>query len=152
MVTAAMKRPSERRWSRKWPPYCLIFDTETTLDPAQKLNFGARELGFLDRLALLVDQQWNWRQNQALARRVRASRLKGTACVGEHRLPRRTRTEQECDPCARSRLGMGQEPRTHFRTWPYRRGQELCFFGPGAESVSMATRCTTRGAQRYSVT
>jgi hypothetical protein len=32
---------SDGRWSRKWPTYCLIFDTETTLDPAQKLNIGA---------------------------------------------------------------------------------------------------------------
>src|SRR3989449_10507454 len=47
----------------------------------QEQDEAARELSFLDRLALLVDQQWNWRQNQALARRVRASRLKGTACV-----------------------------------------------------------------------
>src|SRR5947207_1451336 len=39
------------------------------------------ELGFLDRLALLVDQQWNWRQNQALTRRVLAARLRGAACV-----------------------------------------------------------------------
>src|SRR5438132_14346873 len=31
----------DRRWSPKWPRYCLIFDTETTLDPAQKLNLGA---------------------------------------------------------------------------------------------------------------
>src|SRR5246127_1745327 len=46
----------------------------------QEQDESARELSFLDRLALLVDQQWNWRQNQALARRVRASRLKG-ACV-----------------------------------------------------------------------
>jgi hypothetical protein len=30
----------DKRWSRKWPAYCLIFDTETTLDPAQQLNFG----------------------------------------------------------------------------------------------------------------
>jgi hypothetical protein len=34
------KSQSDRRWSPKWPRYCLIFDTETTLDPAQKLNFG----------------------------------------------------------------------------------------------------------------
>jgi len=47
----------------------------------QEQEEGARELSFLDRLALLVDQQWNWRQNQALTRRVRASRLKGAACV-----------------------------------------------------------------------
>jgi hypothetical protein len=31
----------DRGWSPKWPKHCLIFDTETTLDPAQKLNFGA---------------------------------------------------------------------------------------------------------------
>jgi hypothetical protein len=35
------KEPWDKRWSPKWPKYCLIFDTETTLDPAQKLNFGA---------------------------------------------------------------------------------------------------------------
>src|SRR5439155_1223681 len=42
---------------------------------------ATRELNFLDRLALLVDQQWNWRQNQALTRRVLAARLRGAACV-----------------------------------------------------------------------
>src|SRR5262250_1406259 len=47
----------------------------------QEQDEATREVSFLDRLALLVDQQWNWRQNQALARRVRASRLRGAACV-----------------------------------------------------------------------
>src|ERR1700730_948670 len=47
----------------------------------QEQDESARELSFLDRLALLIDQQWNWRQNQALARRVRASCLKGAAWV-----------------------------------------------------------------------
>lgn len=34
---------SKKKWDRhclKWPPFALVFDTETTLDPAQKLNFG----------------------------------------------------------------------------------------------------------------
>ena len=31
------------------------------------------------RMALLVDRQWTWRQNQVLTRRLQASRLKG-AC------------------------------------------------------------------------
>ncbi len=31
--------------------------------------------------ALLIDQQWNWRQNQALTRRVIAARLQGATCV-----------------------------------------------------------------------
>jgi len=47
----------------------------------QEHDGGTRELSFLDRLALLIDQQWTWRQNQILARRLRASRLKGSPCV-----------------------------------------------------------------------
>jgi DNA replication protein DnaC len=47
----------------------------------QEREESARELSFLDRLALLVDHQWTWRQNQILARRLRASRLKGSPCV-----------------------------------------------------------------------
>lgn len=35
------KNSWDRRPTRKWSRYCLIFDTETTLDPSQKLNFGA---------------------------------------------------------------------------------------------------------------
>jgi DNA replication protein DnaC len=34
-----------------------------------------------DRLALLIDRQWTWRQNQVLARRLHTSRLKGAAYV-----------------------------------------------------------------------
>src|SRR5262249_7159473 len=37
---ARAKDTWDRRWSPKWPKHCLIFDTETTLDPAQRLNFG----------------------------------------------------------------------------------------------------------------
>jgi DNA replication protein DnaC len=47
----------------------------------QEREESARELSFLDRLALLIDQQWTWRQNQILARRLRVSRLKGSPCV-----------------------------------------------------------------------
>jgi DNA replication protein DnaC len=47
----------------------------------QEQDEGARELSFLDRLALLIDQQWTWRQNQVLARRLRSSHLKGSPCV-----------------------------------------------------------------------
>ncbi len=47
----------------------------------QEQDATAQELSFLDRLALLVDQQWNWRQNQALARRLKVSRIRGLACV-----------------------------------------------------------------------
>jgi DNA replication protein DnaC len=49
----------------------------------QEQDPGARELSFLERLALLVDHQWNWRQNQALARRLHGAKLRGNACVEE---------------------------------------------------------------------
>jgi DNA replication protein DnaC len=49
---------------------------------AQEQDPAARELSFLERLGLLVDQQWTWRENQALARRLHAAKLKG-ACVEE---------------------------------------------------------------------
>jgi hypothetical protein len=38
---------------------------------AQEQDPSARELSFLERFGLLVDQQWNWRENQALSRRLR---------------------------------------------------------------------------------
>src|ERR1700692_249097 len=48
----------------------------------QEQDPASRELSFLERLGLLVDQQWTWRENQALARRLQAAKLKG-ACVEE---------------------------------------------------------------------
>src|SRR5439155_24206573 len=49
----------------------------------QEQDRGARELSLLERLALLVDHQWNWRQNHALARRLHGAKLRGNACVEE---------------------------------------------------------------------
>ena len=46
---------------------------------AQQQDPAAGELSFLERLGLLVDQQWTWRENQALARRLHAAKLKGAA-------------------------------------------------------------------------
>lgn len=48
---------------------------------AQEQERAMNELSFLERLALLVDQQWSWRENQALRRRLKAAKLRGAACV-----------------------------------------------------------------------
>jgi DNA replication protein DnaC len=51
---------------------------------AQEQDPSARELSFLERFALLVDQQWNWRENQALSRRLKSAELRPpNACVEE---------------------------------------------------------------------
>lgn len=47
----------------------------------QEQDPAARELSFLERLSLLVDQQWNWRENQALGRRLKNAKLGTNACV-----------------------------------------------------------------------
>ncbi len=47
----------------------------------QQEDPGSAQLGFEERFGLLVDRQWNWRQNRALERRIRDARLQGTACV-----------------------------------------------------------------------
>jgi DNA replication protein DnaC len=56
----------------------------------QQQDPTVQELGFMERLSLLVDQQWNWRQNQALDRRLKTAKLRGNACVEDidYRTPR----------------------------------------------------------------
>ena len=48
---------------------------------AQEQDPSARELSFMERFGLLVDQQWNWRENQALGRRLKNAKLRVNACV-----------------------------------------------------------------------
>src|SRR5271169_2318765 len=48
---------------------------------AQEQDPGVRELSFVERLSLLVDQQWNWRENQTLTRRLKSAKLRHNACI-----------------------------------------------------------------------
>src|SRR5436190_8492333 len=50
---------------------------------AQEQDPATAELTFHERLGLLVDQQWHWRENQALGRRLKAAKLRGNACIEE---------------------------------------------------------------------
>src|SRR6266436_3872296 len=47
----------------------------------QQQDATIHNLSFEERLGLLIDRQWNWRQNRALERRLRNGRLQGPACV-----------------------------------------------------------------------
>src|SRR6516165_3635246 len=47
----------------------------------QQEDPGSTQLSFEERFAMLVDRQWDWRQNRALERRLRDGRLQGPACV-----------------------------------------------------------------------
>ena len=56
----------------------------------QQQDANIHSLSFEERLGLLIDRQWNWRQNRALERRLRIGRLQGPACVEDidYRTPR----------------------------------------------------------------
>jgi hypothetical protein len=82
---AGMQWPLPEGWDEKQIEEA-VFGKQRSIEessPRAFPDFPAlhRELSFLDRLALLIDQQWNWRENQALTRRVKAARLRGAACV-----------------------------------------------------------------------
>lgn len=47
----------------------------------QQQDANIHSLSFEERLGLLIDRQWNWRQNRALERRLKEARLQGSACV-----------------------------------------------------------------------
>ena len=56
----------------------------------QQQDANIHSLSFEERLGLLIDRQWNWRQNRALDRRLRNGRLQGPACIEDidYRTPR----------------------------------------------------------------
>ena len=56
----------------------------------QQQDANIHSLSFEERLGLLIDRQWNWRQNRALDRRLRDGRLQGPACIEDidYRTPR----------------------------------------------------------------
>jgi DNA replication protein DnaC len=56
----------------------------------QQQDANIHSLSFEERLGLLIDRQWNWRQNRALDRRLRNARLQGPACIEDidYRTPR----------------------------------------------------------------
>src|ERR1700681_1151740 len=48
---------------------------------AQLETTNTSDLSFEERFALLVDQQWLWKENRALGRRLRAAKLKERGVV-----------------------------------------------------------------------
>src|SRR5215813_6744899 len=100
---------------------------------AQEQDPSARELSFLERFGLLVDQQWNWRENQALSRRLKNSKLRtANACIEEIDY----RTERGLDKSvirSLTAIRMGRHAREHLRPRANGRGQELRGVRIGAE-------------------
>ena len=69
---------------------------------AQLETTESHQLSFEERFALLVDQQWLWKENRALGRRLRCAKLKQRAVIEDvnYQHPRCQPTI-EMSPCLR---------------------------------------------------
>ena len=65
-----------------------------------------------------MDQQWNWRENQALARRLKAAKLRGNACVEEIDYRAARGSGQERHPRSGARIGLGAKHENIFVLGP----------------------------------
>ena len=100
----------------------------------QEQDPASRELSFLERLGLLVDQQWTWRENQALARRLHAAKLKG-ACVEEIDYRTARGLDKSVIRALAQKSAWVAQSRKHLRARTHRRGQELRRLRAGAEGL-----------------
>ncbi len=72
----------------------------------QEQDRAINELSLLEGLSLLVDQQWSWRENQALARRLKAAKLRAAACWRTSTIGLRGAwTRRWCVLCQKTRPG-----------------------------------------------
>ena len=102
----------------------------------QEQNPAALELSFSERLGLLVDQQWNWRENQALGRRLKNAKLRVNACVEEIDYRTARGLDKGVIRALTQESAWGRHPREHFRSGAEWRGKKLRSLRSGAEGVS----------------
>ena len=95
---------------------------------------GGRRLSFDERFRLLVDQHWTWRENQAMARRLKKSKLDTEPCVEDidFRHPRGLGSFSDAQP---DQLAMGGAASLDPVYRPDRDRQVVAGTGSGAEGV-----------------
>ena len=101
----------------------------------QEQDPAARELSFSERFGLLVDQQWNWRENQALGRRMKNAKLRVNACVEDIDYRTARGLDKSVIRCVDARISLGRHAREHFRSranWRRKKLRRLC---SGTEGV-----------------
>ncbi|MGA2736449.1 MAG: hypothetical protein ABSG65_03250 [Bryobacteraceae bacterium] len=74
---------------------------------------------------MLVDQKWNWRENQALERRLKNAKLRTDACVEEIDYRGARGLDKSLIRCAGARIGLGRNTRKCVRARTHPRWQKL---------------------------
>jgi hypothetical protein len=91
------------------------------------------QLGFEERFALLVDRQWLWKENLALARRLRAAHLKERGVIEDVDYHHPRRLDRKLMRTLAERMGAAASEYSVARA--HRDRQELAGLGAGAEGV-----------------
>ena len=102
---------------------------------AQEQDEAVQELSFPDRLGMLIDRQWTWRQNQALARRLKGAKLRGDSAVEDIDYRAARGLDNGVIRALTQETARGAEPRESVRARPHGRGKELRGVGTGAEGL-----------------
>jgi len=99
----------------------------------------ARGLNFEQRFGMLVDSHWTWRENQALTRRLKKSKLSAGALRGRHQLPLSS-ADGPVDGTRADQLAMG-DPTPQCPVYRSNRDrQDVARASVGAEDL--LSRCT----------
>ena len=101
---------------------------------AQLETTDCSQLGFEERFALLVDQQWLWKENRALARRLRSAHLKERGVIEDidYQHPRGLDRKLHAH-AGQQRMGAAATESSADR--PHRHRQKLARLRPGAKSL-----------------
>jgi hypothetical protein len=77
----------------------------------------------MERFGLLVDQQWNWRENQALSRRLKNAKLRTpNACVEEIDYRTARGLDKSVIRSPHTAVRLGRRARKHLRAGTNRSG------------------------------
>ena len=85
---------------------------------------GASQLSFEERLGLIIDHHWSWKENQALQRRLMNSKLRRDACIEDIDWQHVRGLDSWAGTQSRH-FGLGEKASSTAAHWPDRSGQIL---------------------------
>ena len=114
---------------------------------------AARDLAFEEKLALIVDRQYTWRQNLAFQQRLRRAELRGNACVEDIDYRAQRGIDKTHGAGTGAGVGLGAAARESLHRGPDGLREELPGFGAWrTRRAATDTWCSTAGRPCCSAT
>ena len=113
---------------------------------------NAQPLSFEEKLSLMVDRLWTWRQNLALTRRLRYAKLRGNTCVEDIDYRAARGLDRSMVRSLTADSGWVQRHEHIFIVGPTGVGKSFLLVLWPKRPAETDTPCSTRGPQPYSAT